>query len=194
MADVAENKSSQMQDSDRIGLGARLGRALVGIAPGLAAAMGGPLAGAATERLAEAVLGHTATRPGATEALERSILAADPETIAAVRKAEWAFGAAVLEASQAARETAAADRADARARHIAMRDATPAVLGIAVIGGFFSVLIVMLVRELPPQAETEFSIMLGALATMTAAVVNFFFGSSADSREKTQIMAGRRPR
>ena len=31
------------------------------------------------------------------------------------------------------------------------------------------------------------SIMLGALATMTAAVVNYFFGSSAGSREKTRL-------
>ena len=31
--------------------------------------------------------------------------------------------------------------------------------------------------------------MLGALATMTAAVVNYFFGSSAGSREKTRLIA-----
>jgi hypothetical protein len=30
--------------------------------------------------------------------------------------------------------------------------------------------------------------MLGALATMTAAVVNYFFGSSAGSREKTRLL------
>ena len=46
----------------------------------------------------------------------------------------------------------------------------------------------MVARRLPPGAETEFSIMLGALATMTAAVVNYFFGSSAGSREKTRLM------
>jgi hypothetical protein len=47
----------------------------------------------------------------------------------------------------------------------------------------------MVARRLPPGAETEFSIMLGALATMTAAVVNYFFGSSAGSKEKTRLMA-----
>jgi hypothetical protein len=48
----------------------------------------------------------------------------------------------------------------------------------------------MVSRKLPPGAETEFSIMLGALATMTAAVVNYFFGSSAGSREKTMLLSG----
>ena len=46
----------------------------------------------------------------------------------------------------------------------------------------------MLLRQLPVEAETEFSIMLGALATMTAAVVNYYFGSSAESAEKTRAM------
>lgn len=70
-----------------------------------------------------------------------------------------------------------------------MNDWTPSVIGAAIILGFFIVLGVMVARKLPPGAETEFSIMLGALATMTAAVVNYFFGSSAGSKEKTRLIA-----
>ena len=70
-----------------------------------------------------------------------------------------------------------------------MNDWTPSVLGALVILGFFVVLGVMVAKKLPAGAETEFSIMLGALATMTAAVVNYFFGSSAGSREKTRLIA-----
>ena len=55
---------------------------------------------------------------------------------------------------------------------------------------FVTALGVMVARKLPAGAETEFSIMLGALATMTAAVVNYFFGSSAGSREKTLLLTG----
>ena len=71
-----------------------------------------------------------------------------------------------------------------------MRDWTPSVLGALIIFGFFLTLAVMVARKLPAGAETEFSIMLGALATMTAAVVNYFFGSSAGSREKTMLLTG----
>jgi len=84
----------------------------------------------------------------------------------------------------------ASDRASARARHQAMDDWTPAVLGSLIVIGFFTVLGVMVARKLPVGAETEFSIMLGALATMTAAVVNYFFGSSAGSKEKTRALIG----
>ena len=62
-----------------------------------------------------------------------------------------------------------------------------AISGFA--GQVFAVLAIMVAKKLPPGAETEFSIMLGALATMTAAVVNYFFGSSAGSREKTRLIA-----
>ena len=88
------------------------------------------------------------------------------------------------------RRIAAGDRADARARQTAMDDWTPTVLGALIIIGFFVVLGAMVTRNLPPGAETEFSIMLGALAAMTAAVVNYFFGSSAGSKEKTRLMRG----
>ena len=83
----------------------------------------------------------------------------------------------------------AGDRANARARHMAMKDRTPMVLGALIILGFFIVLGFMVSRTVPTGVETEFSIMLGALATMTAAVVNYFFGSSSGSKEKTWLMS-----
>ncbi|MGV6818928.1 MAG: hypothetical protein ACWA5T_00345 [Parvularcula sp.] len=168
----------------------RIGDAVRDVAPTLAGAFGGPLAGAATQALADALFGEGAEPAGRD--LEAVILARTPETLLAIRKAEFEFRRGLLDVEAELRRIDATDRANARARQIALKDMTPAILGVSVIGGFFAVLMIMLTRTLPPQAETEFSIMLGSLATMTAAVVNYFFGSSADSREKTQIMAGRR--
>lgn len=166
----------------------RLGRALADVAPGLASALGGPMAGAAAEAVRRAVLGEGVADEDA--AVEAAIRTATPETLAALRDAELAFARAVLDGQLAAAKIAAADRDNARAREIARRDPTPAVLGFAVITGFFVVVAIMLSREVPPGAETEFSILLGALATMTAAVVNYYFGSSADSHEKTRLIGG----
>ena len=178
-----------MKKDDKPGLLDRLGGAIRDVAPTLAGAFGGPLAGAAVGTLSRAIFGRDDADEGA---LEEAILAGDPETLKALKSAEVDFRKAVLNAETEARKIAAGDRANARARQIALKDATPTVLGLAVISGFFFVLTIMLLRELPAEADTEFSIMLGSLATMTAAVVNYFFGSSADSREKTKIMAGKR--
>lgn len=178
-----------MTTKDDPGLRQRLARAVGQFAPTLAAALGGPLAGAAVEAVSKAVTGEENASAGV---VLDAIVGRDPKALAALRQAEIDFRKAVLEADNDARRIAAADRADARARQKAIKDITPAILGLGVISGFFFVLATMLWRELPAEADTEFSIMLGALATMTAAVVNYYFGSSADSVEKTRVMSGLR--
>jgi len=163
----------------------KIRRAIAGVAPSLARALGGPLAGAAVQHISNAVFGE----PGLDETrLSQAIAGASPEQWLALQRAERDFARALREADVEERRIAAGDRADARARQAAMADWTPTALGGLIIIGFFAVLGAMVGRNLPSGAETEFSIMLGALATMTAAVVNYFFGSSAGSKEKTRLI------
>ncbi|MEO1015901.1 MAG: hypothetical protein AAFX08_12005 [Pseudomonadota bacterium] len=164
----------------------RLKRAVATTAPQIAHALGGPLAGAAVGALSRAIFGSEAVEE---EALAGAIETAEPETLLALKRAEIEFRRAIDDARLEDARIASADRADARARQAAMDDLTPSILGGLILGGFFIVLAAMVTRRLPEGAETEFSIMLGALATMTAAVVNYFFGSSAGSREKTRLMS-----
>ncbi|MAW81073.1 MAG: hypothetical protein CMI63_12620 [Parvularcula sp.] len=164
----------------------RIKRAIARTAPSLARALGGPLAGAAVEQLSRAIFGDAAVDE---EALADALAAATPEQLLAIKKAEQDFQLALRRAGIEELRIDAADRASARERQIKMNDWTPSVLGAFVILGFFAVLGFMVAKKLPAGAETEFSIMLGALATMTAAVVNYFFGSSAGSREKTRLIA-----
>lgn len=164
----------------------KLKRAIARVAPTLAGAIGGPLAGAAVEQVSKAIFGDEVANE---EKLSEALLAASPEQIVALQKAERDFALALRKAQTEERRIDAADRADARARQVAMKDWAPSVLGVLIIAGFFVVLAAMIARRLPVGAETEFAIMLGALATMTAAVVNYFFGSSAGSKEKTRLMA-----
>jgi len=165
----------------------RIRRAIAGAAPGLARALGGPLAGAAAEYVSRAIFGDAVTDD---DALAEAVANASPEQIIALKQAELSFQKAVLATGVEEQRIASADRADARRRQSDMRDWTPSALGAAIIFGFFIVLGAMVSQRLPDGAETEFSIMLGALATMTAAVVNYFFGSSAGSKEKTRLMNG----
>ncbi len=164
----------------------KLKRLIAGAAPQLAHALGGPLAGAAVAQISQAIFGA----PDADEdALAETLAAANPGHLIALRRAEQEFQISLREAQLEDRRIDAEDRASARVRQIALKDWTPSVLGAVIILGFFVVLGAMVSRRLPAGAETEFSIMLGALATMTAAVVNYFFGSSAGSKEKTRLMA-----
>lgn len=175
-----------MTEPDRLG---RLRSALARTAPELARALGGPLAGAATEAVARAVLGDDAMA-APPEAIEEAVRAAGPDALLALKRENNAFRVAVLEAAGAEQAIHAADRASARAREVARKDWVPGCLALVVVGGFFAVLAVMLTRRVPAGAETEFSIMLGALATMAAAVMNYYFGSSASSKEKTRLLSG----
>jgi len=164
----------------------RLKRAVARSAPKIAEQLGGPLAGAAVEALSRAIFGKDAVPE---EAIAEAIEGATADQIIALRRADHEFQMAVRQAAVEESRIDAADRASARQRQATMDDWTPSILGALVIAGFFLTLGVMVARELPDGAETEFSIMLGALATMTAAVVNYFFGSSAGSREKTKLLS-----
>ena len=163
----------------------KIKRVIAGAAPSLARALGGPLAGAAVQHISNAIFGAPDMDE---EQLGEALARASPEQWLALQQAERDFARALREAEVEEQRIAAGDRADARARQSVMGDWTPTALGALIIIGFFVVLGAMVTQNLPAGAETEFSIMLGALATMTAAVVNYFFGSSAGSKEKTRLI------
>jgi hypothetical protein len=165
----------------------KIKRAIAHAAPSLARALGGPLAGAAIGQISKAIFGAP---DGDETELGEILVHASPDQLVALKKAEHEFRLALRQARLEEQRIDAADRADARARQIALQDWMPSALGGLIILGFFVVLAAMVWRKLPPGAETEFSIMLGALAAMTAAVVSYFFGSSAGSKEKTRLLAG----
>ncbi|ADM08269.1 hypothetical protein PB2503_00942 [Parvularcula bermudensis HTCC2503] len=171
---------------------APLRRLLGEVAPSLAAALGGPLAGAAADILSKRVLGGQPSTADDWGPIIEATGRGDPETVGAIKEAEIAFRHAVLDSRIDLARIAAADRADARAREVKTKDPTPAILGMGIISGFFVTLIFMVALPVPEGAGTMFSIMLGALATMTAAVVNYYFGSSAESAVKTRLIGGLR--
>lgn len=158
-------------------------------APAFARALGGPLAGAATQALAGILLEKT---DGSEAQLDEALASAEPETLVRLKEASLAFQKDLLSAAAEEQRIAAGDRADARAREVRVKDRIPGFLAVVILMGFFAVLGVMLATEVPPGSETEFSIMLGSLATMAASVMNYYFGSSAGSREKNGLISGAR--
>ena len=155
------------------------------VAPSIATAVGGPLAGMATRAISEALLG----KPDGTEdELVEAAKNATPEQLLALKQAEQNFVIRMRELDVDLERIANQDRGSAREREIKTGDYTPKLLAAAVTFGFFGVLFWMIAYGLPVNGGEAMLVMLGTLGTAWGAIVSYYFGSSAGSREKTQAM------
>jgi hypothetical protein len=156
------------------------------VAPSIATAVGGPLAGMATRAISEALLG----KPDGTEAeLIEAAAKATPEQMLALKKAEQDFVVRMRELDVDLERIANEDRNSARDREIKTKDWTPRLLAGSITLGYFGVLFFMLLNGLPTTGGSEaMLVMLGTLGTAWGGVVAYYFGSSAGSKEKTDAM------
>jgi len=156
------------------------------VAPSIASAVGGPLAGMATRAISEALLGKS---DGTEQELENAVASATPEQLLALKKAEQEFAVKMRELDIDLERISNEDRDSARNREVSLRDWTPRVLAGLITVGYFGVLFWMLRFGLPNTGSSEaLLVMLGALGTAWGGVVAYYFGSSAGSKEKTEAM------
>ena len=156
------------------------------VAPTLATALGGPLAGVAVKSIA----GKLLDRPDATpEEVEQAVLGADPQTLIRLKEIDAEFKKSMTDAGVKVEQIAADDRANARAREIQVKDHTPAILAYVVTIGFFGTLAFMLINGKPATGGDALLVMLGSLGTAWAAIIAYFFGSSAGSRKKDEAIS-----
>lgn len=156
------------------------------VAPSIASAVGGPLAGMATKAISEALLG----KPDGTEQeLLQAVDRATPEQLLALKKAEQDFAVQMRELDIDLERIAVADRDSARSREVKTKDWTPKALAGLITVGYFGALFYMLRNGLPQHGGSEaMLVMLGTLGTAWGGVVAYYFGSSAGSRAKDEIM------
>src|SRR5262245_46983608 len=176
-----------------MGFGAFLKKSI----PMLATAIPVPGVGAVAATVLGNALGVKDATVSNVENIVTTALAKDPDaTMAKLREAEQSFQVRMAELgfenTQKLEEIAAADRSNARGREIAIRDKMPAVLAIGTTIGFFGILIMMTFRVVPPETREAVLIMLGSLGSAWISVITYYFGSSAGSRAKTDIMAGQK--
>lgn len=156
------------------------------VAPTIATALGGPLAGVAVKTIATQLIGN----PEATEAeVEAAIASADPQTLLRLKEIDLEFQKAMSNAGIELERIAADDRNSARQREIAVKDHTPALLAYAITVGFFGTLAYLLVYGKPEMGGDALLVMLGSLGTAWAGVIAYYFGSSAGSKDKTQALS-----
>ena len=156
-------------------------------APLLGTLLGGPAGGAVGAIIASAL----GTGGSADEVAQA--LATNPEAAIKLRQIEADRQVRLQELvaahADAELRIAAEDRKDARQMQVSVKSRVPAVLALSITGGFFGVLALMLWGVWKPTDNNALLILLGALGTSWGAVVNYYFGSSAGSARKDEIMA-----
>jgi len=165
----------------------KIGGLLAQVAPTVATALGGPLAGLAVKTLSEAMFGH---QDASESDVSAALMNATPEQLQKLKETDATFKLKMKELDIDLEKIAAGDRDSARNMQMHTNDWIPRAMAILVTFGFFGILTWLLTKGVPPTGSETLIYMLGALGTAWTGIVQFYFGSSAGSKAKTDAMVG----
>lgn len=154
-----------------------------------AASLGGPLGSMAAAVVASALgIQKLDATPGAIDAAIATAQIKDPDALLKLQEAEHTFQLQMeklgFDSVDRIAQIDAEDRANARAREVAVKDKIPAILSLAVTAGFFTILALLLFHLVPEGSRDMLSVLTGTLGTAWIGIINYFFGSSAGSASK----------
>jgi hypothetical protein len=152
------------------------------VAPTIATALGGPLAGLAVTAIAK-VIG--VDEKDVQNTIDSGKMSA--EQIAQIKIAEIEFQKQTQELGLNFEKLATDDRKSSREMQIATKSWVPSVLSMLVTIGFFGILIWLMVHP-ADTANTPLMIMLGSLGTAWTGIIAFYFGSSAGNSRKDEML------
>ena len=164
-----------------------LKKILGAVAPTHATAILGPVGGLAIQVLGDALGIDEPTQEKIADAFKSGQMTG--EQIVAVKQAEQAFLVRCKELDIDLEKIHAGDRDSARGMQKETKSRIPGTLAILVTLGFFGVLGWLLIGGKPAQGGDALLVMLGALGTAWGAIVQFYFGSSAGSAAKNDMLA-----
>ena len=153
------------------------------IAPTIATAMGGPLAGMAVAAISKAI-GVDEEKVG--DLISNNKLTADQ--IAQVKIAEIELQKQANELGLNFEALAVDDRKSAREMQATTRSIVPPLLAASVTVGFFAILGGMMFGKMSVADNTALTMMLGSLGTAWTGIIAYYFGSSAGSQAKTEML------
>ncbi len=146
-------------------------RLLSGVAPAIATALGGPLAGAAMTALSQAVLGRTG---GSESDIADKLAAMTPDELLEVKKADDHF-AEQMAALGIERDRLALEDVQG-ARELARTDHTADYLTWLYTLGYFGVLGASWAFPVPPGMAPTVHSLMGALTATQITIVHLYFG------------------
>jgi hypothetical protein len=153
------------------------------IAPTIATAMGGPLAGMAVSAISKAI---GVDEDKVSDLIKDNKLTADQ--IAQVKIAEIELQKQAQELGLNFAKLEVDDRKSAREMQATTRSIVPPVLAGLVTLGFFGILIMMLLGKVDSN-NPAILMMLGSLGTAWTGIIAYYFGSSAGSQAKTDLLS-----
>lgn len=141
------------------------------VAPTIATALGGPLAGAAAQQVAK-VLGVEAT----PKAIEQAVQQATPEQLAEIKKAELDFEVRMKELDVDVFELETKDIQHARSAF--KGDITPKVIAIMCVMFFGGYIALVTIQPPDQNSDTIVSLVLGYLGGIVSSIISFYYGAS----------------
>jgi hypothetical protein len=154
---------------------------LAQIAPSIATALGGPLAGLAVTAISKAL---GIDEKDVQKTIETAKLSA--EQMMSLKQAEIELQAKAQELGLNFETLATQDRKSARDMQMATKSLVPAILAFVVTIGFFGILIGLMTDNV--TKSDALLLMLGSLGTAWTAIISFYYGSSANSEKQTEML------
>jgi len=168
-----------------MGVGKVLKGLLGTLAPTIATAVGGPMGGVAMKFLADKFVG------GDTGKVEDFLLSANPETLKSLKVADMEFKRDMAGLGVDLEKIASADRDSARDLAKDQGIMPQVILSLVYSIGYFVVMFMFMAGKIAVPAEhaVMFGGLLGVLSAAQLQIMNFWFGSSAGSKQKTEALA-----
>lgn len=156
---------------------------LATVAPTVATALGGPLAGVAVKALGKAL----GLEDGVSEdqVLEH-IAKADPETLLKIKQAENDFKLKMKELEVNLVKLGLEDGQSARKREVETKDTTPKILAYLIVSLYIAIQIYLVTGHvIPPEMREMVMRALGTLDAALGMALQYYYGSTIGSKQKT---------
>jgi len=155
------------------------------IAPTLATALGGPLAGMAVGAISKAVLGKA---DGTENEIAEVLASGDPSILAKIKQVDADFKVQMKKLDIDLEAMAAADRDSARKREVETKDPTTKRLAYLYTFMYFLALWASWKFPIPPEMKDVLLPLIGVLTAAQLQILNYYFGTSSSSARKTELM------
>ena len=151
------------------------GKLIENVAPTIATALGGPVAGMAVKALSNALLGHG---DGSEDDIRSALATATPDQIAAIRKVDNDFKVQIKSLDIDLVKIAANDRDSARNMAVGTHSFTPSIMSYVIVVCWALIQMFLFTHVIDPSMRELISRVLGTLDGALMLGLSFWFGSS----------------
>lgn len=151
------------------------GKLIENVAPTIATAIGGPVAGMAVKALSTALLGHG---DGSEDDIKAALATATPDQIAAIRKVDADFKVQMKQLDIDLVKISADDRDSARQMAVGTHSWTPSIMSYVIVVCWAVIQYFLFTHIIDASMRELIARVLGTLDGALMLVLSFWFGSS----------------